>query len=92
MTIKIIDDLQICSDCAMIIANDDASGMDDATEAACRAGIEKEAAAGGHWALSGAEDEESSFSWSACDCCGSRLGGDRIAAAVVYHHHQEPTA
>ena len=21
--------------------------------------------------------EESHFSWSSCDCCGSRLGGDR---------------
>lgn len=24
--------------------------------------------------------EEPSFSWSACDCCGSRLGGDRHPA------------
>ena len=25
-------------------------------------------------------NDEGSFSWSACDCCGSSLGGDRHAA------------
>ena len=29
------------------------------------------------------EEEESHFSWSACDSCGSRLGGDRLAAHAV---------
>lgn len=80
----IIDDLQLCCDCAMMIENGDASGMDDKAEAACRIGIQKEYEAGGHWVLSGAENDEASFSWSRCDCCDSRLGGDRYKAAVIY--------
>lgn len=27
-----------------------------------------------HWFT---ESDDSYFSWSTCDCCGSRLGGDR---------------
>jgi hypothetical protein len=81
---QIIDGLSVCVDCAMLIANDDTSGMDDATEAACRDGIQREAEAGGHWCLSGGEEEESSFSWAPCDCCRSSLGGDRVKSAVIY--------
>jgi hypothetical protein len=30
--------------------------------------------------LSRLSDTETYFSWSVCDCCGSRLGGDRVDA------------
>jgi hypothetical protein len=80
----LIDNLRVCVDCAMLIANGDArSGMDSATEARCRAGIAKESTVGGIWFLSG-EDSEYAFSWRECDCCASRLGGARREAAVLY--------
>jgi len=88
---KVIDDLSVCSDCAMAIANGDFTGLDyhygakaNERQAEIVAGLDKEAAAGGYWVMSGDENEESWFSWSSCDCCDSGLGGDRLKAAVIY--------
>ena len=54
MTTLIDDDVWCCVDCLMIIANDDASGMDNETEARCRAGI---VAIEGHLACNGNDDD-----------------------------------
>jgi hypothetical protein len=67
--------LLICIDCTMAHANGDFSGMDEATEAAVIAGMERT----GHLAVG----DDYGFSWSACHACGSHLGGDRFEATKV---------
>lgn len=73
------DDLMVCTDCALFLANGEVEEPDpdwpgpDAIEA--------------NWpdhdiALGDDSDE---FSWSACDACGSRLGGARHAAVAIEH-------
>ncbi|WP_445000250.1 hypothetical protein [Halomonas mongoliensis] len=85
MSLAIIDDdFMVCTDCLMIIANDDASGLDYSLgeeEAEVReheileaiAEIQREE---GQIAVgdSGKDDE---FSSSPCACCGTRLAGAR---------------
>jgi len=70
-----MNDMLICIDCAMLHANADTSGIDSP---------EREAEV-----LAGLNDypfvivgEPHGFSWSACDTCGSRLGGDRFTATL----------
>lgn len=77
MTVETLREGAVCADCAIWIANGDLSGMDD--EAAARV-VEAD---GENWVLSCAEDCESEFSWSACDRCGTTLGGDRHPAVVL---------
>lgn len=57
-----------CDDCAVAIANDDYSGMDDAQEAATRAGLKREG-----WVVVG---DEAGFMHSRCDICNG-LPGNR---------------
>ena len=73
------DDVRCCIDCLMIVANDDASGMDDATEKQCRDGI---ASIQGDLVCND-NDDDIEFSWSACDICGSGLGGSRHHLAIL---------
>jgi hypothetical protein len=73
----IADDLWFCEDCTIAAVNDDYSGMADETAARVQRGLES---LGGYAAAD--SDSESGegireFSWSGCDCCGSRLGGSR---------------
>ena len=74
----IADHLWICVDCAGYIANGDIP-EDEGVQRAIEAGIERTLP--GHWVIGSEENEP--FSWNACDCCGSRLGGSRISAAVI---------
>jgi len=78
------DEIYCCTDCLMIIANDDASGMDEETEARCRTGIDAMHKRG-YWLICNNQDpgNESEFSWSACEICGSRLGGNRHRLALL---------
>ena len=86
---EIVTDLWVCADCCMFHANgpDD---LDAETVERIVAGCEREAKAGGRWALDGpreGEHEEADtnpFSWRPCACCGSKLGGSRHRAAVIY--------
>lgn len=86
---EIVSDLWICTDCAVFHANgpDD---LDAETVEQIAAGVERETKAGGHWALDGVRDgepegsDQREFSWHACACCGSKLGGSRHRAAVIY--------
>jgi hypothetical protein len=71
------DEIWACVDCLMIVANDDASGMDDETEAKCRAGVSK---FDGYLVCNFGSDEDSEegireFSSCGCDVCGSPLAG-----------------
>jgi hypothetical protein len=76
---KIIDDeFYVCSDCLMIIANDDASSLDyyyedkaDAREQEIRDAID----AVDGTICAGDSDRDLEFSRNGCECCGSRLAG-----------------
>lgn len=82
MSITILDDnFMVCADCLMIIANDDASGLDYAMDEDAAAERENEiresiAALEGRVAVGDSENDEE-FSSSACDCCGTRDAGSR---------------
>lgn len=78
--IGVVDVLRVCGDCIVAIANDDYTGMDDATERRVRAGIRCiELRTGGQLVLGG---EELGFSWRECECCGA-LAGDRYRALLM---------
>lgn len=65
--------LSVCTDCLIVIANGDYSGMDDKREQEVKAGIAR------CDALSAGTDEYG-FSWRPCEVCHSQLGGDRHQA------------
>ena len=65
----------------MAHANGDFTGMDEAREVEVRAGMDRT----GHLIIisddNGVIDQH--FSWSSCDGCGDRLGGDRVKAVAL---------
>ena len=72
-----------CTDCVMIIANDDDSGMDDYTAKIIRAAL----AAYNHDGMSVNVDtveNEPHFSDSQCDVCQTRLAGDRLPVTFIW--------
>jgi len=83
---KIIQGLWVCSDCAMALANGEYPDDANASKAITEGEIRERPY---HWALDGDRDGEPEgastrdFSWSQCDCCRSRLGGDRTRAALI---------
>lgn len=68
--------LSACTDCALIIANDDDSGMSATAADMCRAGIAKWREMEDMRLVVSGDDEH--FSMSRCGVCGSSLAGDRI--------------
>ncbi len=79
MTI-IADGLLACTDCTIAIANDDYSGMDDATEARVKAGIARLQKVIGQYLVIG---DEVGFTHRGCDCCHDGLAGDKHEFAVL---------
>lgn len=79
---RCVDGLHICVDCGGFIAYGDIPD-DPAVLSAIEQGIKREADAGGQWVLTD-DSQDREFSWTACDCCGSKLGGFRFGAAVLY--------
>lgn len=75
--------LMVCVDCIMVIANDEMPV--DATPERI-AEIERGLALkdGGFWVCDSSEETDDEFSWHACDCCDSSLGGSRHGAAIIY--------
>ena len=78
------DELAVCVDCAMLIANGEVqdNGHDVTAEHAAKVGAQ--------WGddtrnlvLSCPDECEGWFSSSSCDGCGSTLGGERHPAAVL---------
>ena len=68
--------MNICVDCAMLHANGDLTGIDNPErEAEVLAGLT-------NYPFLAVGDHEG-FSWSGCDACGSKLGGDRFSAEVI---------
>lgn len=75
MAIIIADDLDVCMDCAMLLANDEA---EPAHRAAFAAQNHE-----GHIVLSGTDDtDDTEFSTARCDGCGSYLAGYRTKAVM----------
>lgn len=71
---------EACIDCVIMIANNDNSGMTEEEFAEWTANVERFDAceSGKYYAVVDCdEDCEGWFSWSSCDYCNSRLGGDR---------------
>lgn len=72
---EIVAEGQACIDCALLIANDDTSGMTDGAAAELRANVAGKCV--GLDPVMACPDEcEGFFSWAGCDVCGSSLGGD----------------
>ena len=72
------DDLWCCDDCLMIVANDDASGMDDATEAKIRAALARIDGT----VICNDQDDTEEFSHNRCDICNA-LAGRRHHMAIL---------
>jgi len=79
MSLQVIaDGLRACADCALAIANDDYSGMDDEREDQVRTAVH-------HLYTDGYPviGDELGFSWQGCDCCHSGLGGDMYELSIL---------
>src|SRR5690554_5571867 len=91
MSLAIIDnDFMVCTDCLMIIANDDASGLDyslgeeeaEVREQEIRRAITEIQREEGQIDV-GDSDRDNEFSPSPCACCGTRLAGARHHCAIL---------
>jgi hypothetical protein len=79
----VADGLELCVCCTLLVANGECCEDSDAHSDAqvAQLGEGREGAAG--LVLACDEDCEGWFSWSSCDGCGSRLGGDRHPAVIL---------
>jgi hypothetical protein len=76
-----IDNLSVCVDCAMILANGELGQGDEAAEREHGARMAEQWP--DPWVLVlDINDDDAHFSWQDCDGCGSRLGGDRLDASA----------
>jgi hypothetical protein len=72
--------LSACVDCLMWVANgelpeDDSNGL--------RQAIANNLGDDARFLCCGDGDHDDEFSWSACECCGSHLGGSRHQLVVL---------
>jgi len=74
----LFDDLLACDDCTIAIANDDYTGMDDATKAQVKAGLERWSREG--WLVVG---DEHGFSSQGCDICNRGWAGNKHSVTVL---------
>jgi len=68
-------ELAACADCLLFVANGDAPEDDNGELAA--AILANLGADDARNLCCGDTDQDDEFSWRACDCCGSTLGGSR---------------
>lgn len=78
MPFKVIDEIMVCDDCIMVIANNDWTGIEDRDIRRVKAGIK---ALPNH-TCAGDSDKYESFSWRDCDCCGA-LAGSRYHVVIL---------
>lgn len=71
--------LSVCVDCIAYLANG-GDELEPSRAAEIAAAIERQ---GGHVVAACGADCEGGFSWAPCELCGSTLGGERHAAAVL---------
>lgn len=94
MAVEVMADGWACSDCIMLIANGDGSGIEDPESHERNMGaVAARIPANWHLVCGGEHSDECTpadrdagcdcetqpFSWQACDTCGSNLGGARHA-------------
>jgi hypothetical protein len=85
--------LDACTDCAMAVANGTRDAMEnleyhtsgdyasewlDSFSQASERWFSK-----GYVLVNGSEEDDTTFSWSSCDVCGSRLGGSRMSVVAI---------
>jgi len=75
--VDVTGDYWVCVDCM--------EGIEGFEEANTPAQVTEDALIGIAWAVGNdtGEYETEEFSWNPCDCCGSKLGGERHAAVTV---------
>lgn len=75
----------VCTDCALIIASNDDSGIADpqAHRAAMTAHSTRTGIPAASWIVG---DDEDSFSTAPCSACGSTLAGARLAVSILPEH------
>jgi len=81
----IVDDrVMVCDDCLMIIANDDATGLDHFLDEESAAAREREvrhsiaaAQRDGNTLVVGDNEQDEDLSTASCDCCNTTLAGSR---------------
>ncbi|SDK68941.1 hypothetical protein [Billgrantia gudaonensis] len=81
----IVDDhFMVCADCLMIIANDDATGLDHFLDEESAAAREREvrlsiaaAQRDESYIAVGDSERDEEFSTASCDCCKTTLAGSR---------------
>ena len=85
------ESIMVCNDCLMIIANDDASGLDYHLDEEASAEREEEIRSGikalqeemGGHVSAGDSEQDDDFSTDSCDTCGIREHGSRHHCLVV---------
>lgn len=74
-------ELSACVDCLFFVANGDVPEDDNGElETAIMDNLGAEDV---RHLVCGDSDQDDEFSWSACECCGSRLGGSRHQLIVL---------
>lgn len=69
---RVLMDLSACQDCLFYVANGDLPDDSRDLEADIQATVGEPSGR-----LVCGDDDSEEFSWSACECCGSQLGGSR---------------
>lgn len=75
-------DLDVCDDCAQVIANGEINDGTDRGKDVADAQVRVWGLDAVHLVLACGENCSESFSWAPCDGCGSTLGGNRHPASV----------
>lgn len=74
MTTIVVDEMMACQDCLLFIANGDLPEDNDHLVAEIEAHLSLKP---GQYLVCGDSEKDDEFSWRACECCGSTLGGSR---------------
>lgn len=84
----IIENLRLCQDCTQAAVNDDYSGLDYYLNEQDSLERQKEIVAGLKSLGSGlvCRDDIDEFSSRKCDCCGTRLAGERTLFNVIHDY------
>jgi hypothetical protein len=85
--------LDACTDCAMAVANGTRDVMENleyhTSEEYAREWFDNFTKASDRWfskgyvLVNGSEEDDTTFSWSSCDVCGSHLGGSRMSVVAI---------
>lgn len=78
----IVAEIEICSDCTLLVANGEIDHLSEADQEAHAKRIAERWGPGQPLVLACGVECEGFFSWSSCEGCGSALGGDRHPAVV----------